>query len=466
MDELLGVLDIGKTHVRFFTTQVQSGRIVFEASNPTAPIQAGGIRQLDLHGIESWLFETLRAHPNRGDIRTLVPVAHGAAAVFIDRDGKVLVAPDYEDEKFESVRDEYRPLRDSFEVTFSPFLPYGLNLGRQVYYLETRTDYLARAHQLMLYPQYWAWRLSAVAASEVTSLGCHSDLWRPLQARNTELAVRRGWSALLPPLQSAGHCLGTLSSDAARETGLSQECRVLCGMHDSNASFFAHLALRPDRDFAVVSSGTWTIVMAPAASLNAVREPLDMLANVDVSGTPVATARFMGGREYEVIAGDAGRGAELAPSDLEVILAQRIFALPSFASAGGPFATIPGRMVGAEGLSARARATLATLYVALMTDYLLEHLGVHGDVLIDGPLTSNELYAHVLASFQPDRPVFLTHSSVPAATAAMALLQAHPPTIAQHYELVSPGTGCAALRNYRAAWLEAVMQNAHLQRHH
>ena len=39
------------------------------------------IRERDLHGIESWLIETLRSYPHRNRIRTLVPIAHGAAAV-------------------------------------------------------------------------------------------------------------------------------------------------------------------------------------------------------------------------------------------------------------------------------------------------------------------------------------------------------------------------------------------------
>jgi L-fuculokinase len=31
-----------------------------------------------------------------------------------------------------------------------------------------------------MYPQYWAWRLCGAAASEATSLGCHTDLWHPV----------------------------------------------------------------------------------------------------------------------------------------------------------------------------------------------------------------------------------------------------------------------------------------------
>ena len=39
----------------------------------------------------------------------------------------------------------YRRLRDPFELTFSPFLPLGLNLGRQLYYLRQTHPELFRA---------------------------------------------------------------------------------------------------------------------------------------------------------------------------------------------------------------------------------------------------------------------------------------------------------------------------------
>ena len=49
---------------------------------------------------------------------------------------------------------------------------------------------------VLLLPQYFAWRLCDVMASEVTSLGCHSDLWRPLERAYSRLAVERGYARL------------------------------------------------------------------------------------------------------------------------------------------------------------------------------------------------------------------------------------------------------------------------------
>ena len=77
---------------------------------------------------------------------------------------------------------------------------------------------------------------------------------------------------------------------------------MACGIHDSNASYLRFLMDREREAFTVVSSGTWTIVMANRGDLRRLREDRDMLANVNAFGAPIATARYMGGREYEAIA--------------------------------------------------------------------------------------------------------------------------------------------------------------------
>jgi hypothetical protein len=132
-----------------------------------------------------------------------------------------------------------------------------------LYLRQTHPELFRACTAILLYPQYWAWRLSNVMTSEITSLGCHSDLWRPREADFSALAKSLGWHKLLPPRRAAGDVLGTITTTVARITGLDPTCRVLCGIHDSNASYLCYRASRPaDERFAVVSSGTWTVIMA------------------------------------------------------------------------------------------------------------------------------------------------------------------------------------------------------------
>ena len=395
---LIAVFDVGKTNAKISLVDPALGRETWSRRRANDVVQGAGGRELDVVAIEAWLLDELRQAPERGRITVIVPIAHGAAAVLVDHAGEVLAAPDYEDTCFDEVSAEYTPLRDSYSLTFSPSLPHGLNLGRQLFYLQTRRPELfQRAAHVLLYPQYWAWRLSGVMASEVTSLGTHTDLWRPHERGYSSLAKKQGWSRLMPPQRSASDRLGPLTAAVVAATGIPASCEVACGIHDSNASYLRFLMDREREAFTVVSSGTWTIVMANRGDLRRLREERDMLANVNIYGAPIATARYMGGREYEAIA----QGCDEPGFDALIeVLARGAMALPSFASAG-PYSGRRGNIEGGEGLNSAQRAALATLYSALMTAQLIELLGTAGEIFIDGPLARNPLFGSLLGACVP-----------------------------------------------------------------
>jgi sugar (pentulose or hexulose) kinase len=234
-------------------------------------------------------------------------------------------------------------------------------------------------------------------SAEVTSLGTHTDLWRPHDQVYSSLARKQGWARLMPSMHRATDRLGPIRASVAAATGLGENCVVVSGIHDSNASYLRFLIDREREAFTVVSSGTWTIVMANRCDLRRLREERDMLANVNIFGAPVATARYMGGREYEAI---AHGGAEPTIDALIEVLTRGAMALPSFASAG-PYSGREGTLDGVEGLDATQRAALATLYSVLMTAQLIESLGTAGEIFVDGPLARNPLFARLLGACVP-----------------------------------------------------------------
>ncbi|HTU66583.1 MAG TPA: hypothetical protein VMF52_11580 [Steroidobacteraceae bacterium] len=395
---LIAVFDVGKTNAKIALVDPALGQEIWSARRPNEIVDGPDGRELDVVRIETWLLDSLRAAPERERVVAIVPIAHGAAAVLLDHDGAVLAAPDYEDPRFDTVADEYAPLRDAWTLTYSPHLPLGLNLGRQLFYIQTRRPALFdRCAHILTYPQYWSWRLSGVMSTEVTSLGTHTDLWRPHEQTYSQLARKQGWARRMPSMRNAWDRLGPLRAGIAAATGLPADCEAACGIHDSNASYLRFLMDREREAFTVVSSGTWTIVMANRGDLRRLREDRDMLANVNAFGAPVATARYMGGREYETIAG----GAEAPTVDAVIeVIAQGAIALPSFASAG-PYAGREGRIEGDESLSGTRRAALATLYAALMTAQLIESLGAAGEIFVDGPLARNPLFPRLLGACVP-----------------------------------------------------------------
>jgi len=447
------VLDIGKTNVKLVVLDDDGGELhVARRANQVEP--APPYPHFAAADLWAWIVEALRGVPDRRAIATIVPVTHGATAALLAGDRLALPILDYEHDGPEELADGYRVVADDYAHTFSPPLPLGLNLGRQIFWQSVRfPDAFARVTAILMYPQYWAWRLSDVKATEVTSLGCHTDLWQPREGRLSGLVERTGWSALFPPLRAAWEVLGPLAPEVADATGLPTTCRVLTGIHDSNASYLAYLA-RAAPPFTVVSSGTWVICMAAGGRLERLAAERDMLANVDATGAPVPTARFMGGREYEAILG-ASTGPEASLADLDTVLAKGTLALPGFAPESGPFPGRPGRIVGPALEDARERAALAALYAALMLDFVLEQLGASGPVYIDGPFARNALITDALATLRPAQPVHAMAAASGAAGGAF-LLTRWPGARRQPADLVparqSLATRAAALRATRLAW--------------
>jgi L-fuculokinase len=202
--------------------------------------------------------------------------------------------------------------------------------------------------------------------------------------------------------------------------------RIICGAHDSNAALVPHLLSRRE-PFTVVSTGTWVIIMAVGGA-GQLDPEADMLANVDVRGAPVPTARFMGGREYSVLAGDAPADADEV--DVGAIIASEVLALPAFSDQGGPFASRKGVIEGPTPTTPKARAALATLYSALMTAHMLRRLQAPGDLIVEGGFARSPAFAAVLARLMGHRRVVVAPISAGAAAGAAMLArwaEPHPP---------------------------------------
>jgi sugar (pentulose or hexulose) kinase len=181
---------------------------------------------------------------------------------------------------------------------------------------------------------------------------------------------------------------------------------VLCGIHDSNANFARYLAAGIE-GFTLISTGTWLITFNPDLPLERLAPLRDTVSNTDLLGRPVACARFMGGREYAVIAAEDGLRAAPETAAVARLIARGTMALPSFTDSGGPFPGTggQGRVVGPAPGSADQRAALASLYVALMASVGLDLLASTGRVIVDGSFADNKLFAGLLAALRPGQPV-------------------------------------------------------------
>ncbi|MCA1326343.1 FGGY-family carbohydrate kinase [Herbaspirillum sp. alder98] len=454
MTEATAVFDIGKTNVKL-TLVDHHGQELAVRRRPNATRQDGPYPHHDVATIEAWLLENLTQLARRWHIAAIVPVAHGATAALVDDEALVLPVADYE---HDFQLPGYDRLRAPFEQTFSPRLDLGLNLGRQLYWQQQQfPQAFGRARHVLMYPQYWAWRLCGVMAAEVSSLGCHTDLWQPGLARYSTLVEHCGWSHLMPPLRHAWDTLGTVRPALVASTGLPADCRVLCGVHDSNASLVRHLEPGPDRARIVLSTGTWVIAAALDGQLAPLQEHSDMLANVNVVGAPVACMRFMGGREFAQLAG--ATHAHCTLDDLQALLDAQVMAHPCFAECGGPFATRQGRITGQLASGAINPYALATLYCALMTDYCLEQLQAPGGIVVEGSFTANPHFAPLLAALT-QRRVSCSQDSSGTTVGGWLLGQWGNAGASDQLgaALAAPALSLPGLERYRQAWRTALAE--------
>jgi L-fuculokinase len=455
MNGATAVLDIGKTNVKV-ATFASDGALLFERATPNRVAPGPPYPHADVDAIWKFLLAAL-AEANRAHrIGAIVATTHACTAALVDDAGLVLPVMDYEFAGVDEIEPLYAPLRPPFSESFSPSLPAGLNLARQLAWQKQRFgEAFGRAKLLLTYPQYWAWRLCGIATGEATSLGSHTDLWAPRKGVVSSVVEALGLRALMAPIAPAYRRLGSIKAEIAAAAGLGEDVGILCGIHDSNASLLPHLASR-QAPFTIVSTGTWVILMAPGLGIERLDPADDTLANVDVEGRPVATARFMGGREYAAIAGAPGNPD---PASLARVIASGAMALPCFAGqgGGGPFASRQGEIRG-EAASAD-RLALATLYVALMSDLMLTRLGVTaGDLVVEGSLAANPAYAALLAAFRPSQQVFAGSDAAGTARGA-ALLAKWPPRNFQAPPLIAaPPCAIEGLHAYRNAWTKAELE--------
>ncbi len=453
---LIGVIDVGKSHTRLHLVDAATSRTVWSAQCASTTVAGPQLNELGLAQAEAWLLDALAHAPGRERISTLVPVAHGAAAVLLDGEGRRLQAPDYEDPRYARTRVAYELERDPFEQTFSPPLPDGQNLGAQLYFVQSELPLLwQQVARILPLPQYIAWRLSGVMSSEVTSLGTHTDLWLPLQRDYSPLAQRRGWVSRFAPLRRADEALGCVRPELARHIGLDPACHVLCGIHDSNAAYLAQRLRWPaERPFAVVSSGTWTVVMASGTSLAQLDPARDMLANVDVWGQAVATARFMGGREFAAVAGEAGLRCQPDAATARQLIARGSMALPAFSPAGGPFPGHQGQIAGPPPQDGVERVTLASIYLALVVDLMLDLLDFKGGTVLAGPLASNPLFPVLLAALRPDQAIMQSELADGSVAGALALAQSMRRSVVATSTAAAQSPRLSGLAAYKEAWRE------------
>ncbi|MBL9056693.1 MAG: FGGY-family carbohydrate kinase [Rhodobacteraceae bacterium] len=447
----VAVIDIGKTNAKLALVEAGTLREVAVVTRPNTVRPGPPWPHFDVEGHWDFFLHHLAAFHAAHGVDAISVTTHGASAVLLDAAGG-LAAPmlDYEYPGPDDLAADYAAIRPPFAETGSARLPGGLNLGAQLFWL-MRTDpgLRDRVAQVLTYPGYWGWRLTGQMACDVTSLGCHTDLWEPATGRFSALVARLGLTDKMAPPRRPGEVLGRLRPEVAAQTGLAADTPVTVGIHDSNASLLPHVLGR-SAPFSVVSTGTWVVAMAMGADPVTLDPARDVLVNVNALGQPVPSARFMGGREFEMIA----QGDTTAPTaqDRADVLARGVALLPAVEPGSGPFRGRVHRWtVPPEGAGQRMLAL--SWYLAMMTDTCLRLIGARGPVIVEGPFARNPDYLEMLATLRPEGVEIAASATGTSTGAALLSLGAGTPPETRAVALPAFSGNLAA---YAARWRDQI----------
>ncbi len=445
----VAVIDIGKTNAKLALVDLSSLTEIAVVTRPNVVQSGPPYPHYDVDGHWAFLLEALAQFHREHGVDAISVTTHGACAALLDADG-ALATPilDYEHSYPAEVTQAYDQVKPDFAQTGSPKLSGGLNIGAQLHWLFATDQSLKnRTAQIVTYPQYWGHRLTGVAATDITSIGCHSDLWNPYEGTISDLPDALGVRDKIARVRRPSDILGPILPEIAAITGLAPDTPVCVGIHDSNASLYPHV-ISQDGPVSVVSTGTWVIVMSMNGKAVHLDPARDTLVNVNAREQVVASARFMGGREYEIIQQDQ----QVAPSEEDVmaVLDGNLMLLPSVEPGTGPF---PGRQMhwhgGDPAIGTGERSAALSFYLALMTSTCLDLVGGVGPTIVEGPFARNPEYLAMLQAATA-RPV-LTNAAVTGTSIGAAMLfseDAFPPKLDQvETDLPSP-----PLRTYADLW--------------
>lgn len=394
----VAVIDIGKTNAKLVLVDLADMSELAVVTRPNRVLPGPPWPHFDLDGHWEFILESLSRFQSDHGIDAISVTTHGASVVLLDEFGN-LAAPmlDYEHPGPDAFAVSYDAIRPDFSETGSPRLSMGLNVGAQLHYMfETVPGLRERTGYILTYPQYWSYRLTGVPATEVSSLGCHSDLWDPFNARLSSLVERLGITGKIAPQHPARDVLGTVLREVADKTNIRSGTPVLCGIHDSNASLLPYVLDR-NPPFSVVSTGTWVIAMSMGSKKVELDPNRDTLVNVNALGAAVPSARFMGGREHDIISD--GQTGEPNGADLDAVLSERVMLMPAVVADTGPFQGRSSTWIGAEPETGSGkRAAVLAFYLALMTAESLRLAGHSGEILVEGPFAQNQAYLDMLSA--------------------------------------------------------------------
>ena len=296
--EVIAVFDIGKTNKKILLFNKELN-VEYEEERKFPEVKDDdGFECDDIDAIEEWLFSTFNKllADERYDIKGLNFSTYGASFVYIDREGKRLT-PIYNYLKpmpegvAEPMYETFGGIDEFSRNTASPALGF-LNSGLQLLWLKKqKPEIFSKTKHFLHFPQYLSYLITGKAASEYTSIGCHTALWDFDNMKYHPWLKSEGIE--LPEPASNSQTFNSAKIDAAIPVGI--------GIHDSSSSIAPYL-IDNNEEFILLSTGTWCINMNPFNEEPLTKGQLaqDCLSYMSINQKPVKSSRLFMGHIHDV----------------------------------------------------------------------------------------------------------------------------------------------------------------------
>ena len=492
MNYAIAVIDIGMTNKKIAIYDDSLSQLDARYKN-FRPKIVKDLETHDLEAMEEWFIAELKDLAQKYPIKALAVSAHGATFVCVGKDNKNAVPCVYY--THEPGEDFHRRFYERFgnaeelqARTGTPAFKAMINPAKGIFFAQEQfSEEFTNVSAVLPYPQYWLLRFTGKMGVESTYMGNHTYLWDQVDHALSTVAHKLGIAGLLPDkLYKPWDTLGCISAEFAAKTGLPKETIMTMGIHDSNSALLPHFAKKGNRKFILNSTGTWCVIMKAVEKYGFAPNELGKIVffNISAFGTPIKTAIFLGGMEFEAWSGffRERQGQVDFPAwneDLyrSILKEKRLFLLPELTPGSGQFPASRARIVEDEKnhyfdnpeFSPRCisdpEKCFAALRISLVMQTLtaLERAGLENgcEVYTEGGFRKDEAYNRLLASALANNRVFLTDISEASAigaaiTAKMALSGKSLADLADDFEVSykeQEKSLLPELEAYRQAWL-------------
>lgn len=429
---VIAVFDVGKTNKKILILD-EDYQIRREHSvKLDETTDEDGFPCEDVHALTNWIkdtFSQLVAMPEF-TVRAVNFSAYGASFVHINNDDEAFLPlynylkpypADLQKRFYETYGGESKVARE----TASPILGH-LNSGMTLYRLKHEHPDQFRSVKYSLHlPQYLSFILSGIPRSEITSIGCHTNLWNFQIGYYHDWVAKEGINTVLPVIGDSD-CLVCIKDNV--QIGL--------GLHDSSAALIPYLT-NFSEPFALISTGTWCISLNPFNKSPLTDDELknDCLLFMKYTGGNVKASRLFAGYEHEQqikrLAAHFNKPEEYYASiEYNTDILPSIKKSASVADHEGMHVSISASSFAERDLGRFENYEQA--YHQLIADIIVQQISstqlvLNGTnvkrVFVDGGFSKNPVYMSLLARELPEYEVFA--ASVPQASAIGAALAIH-----------------------------------------